>query len=59
MQKFNFITNEECVKNKKIFVTRCTDLNIASQGKTLKESIKNIKDAIKLYVKENPNINQN
>lgn len=57
--KFNLIINHEYVNNKKIFVTHCTNLGIASQGKTLKESLKNIKDAIKLYLEENPNINQN
>ena len=54
MSKFNLITNKEYIKNKEIFVTHCTDLGIASQGKTLKESLKNIKDAIKLYLEENP-----
>lgn len=31
------------------YVARCIDNNIASQGKTVEESIKNLKEAIELY----------
>ena len=42
------------VNKKKVFVAHCLNLGIASQGKTMEESMKNIKDAIKLYLEENP-----
>lgn len=31
------------------YVAKCIDNNIASQGKTIEESIKNLKEAIELY----------
>ena len=39
---------------KKIFAVHCLNLGIASQGKTVEEAMANIKDAIKLYLEENP-----
>lgn len=51
---FDIVVNEEYVKNKKIFVAHCLNLGIASQGKTAQEAMENIKDAIKLYLDENP-----
>lgn len=38
-------------KEDKWFVAECPELKIASQGKTLKSSIRNLKEAIKLYLK--------
>ena len=31
------------------YVARCIDNNVASQGKTIEEAIKNLKEAIELY----------
>ena len=51
---FDIVVNEECMKKKKIFVAHCLNLGIGSQGKTVEEAMENIKDAIKLYLEENP-----
>ena len=51
---FDIVVNEEYLNKKKIFVARCLNLGIASQGKTVEEAMENIKDAIKLYLEENP-----
>lgn len=32
------------------FSVVCTDLDVASQGETIKESLKNIKEAVELYL---------
>jgi len=31
------------------YIAKCIDNNVASQGKTIEESIKNLKEAIELY----------
>ena len=31
------------------YVAKCLDNNVASQGKTIEESLKNLKEAIELY----------
>lgn len=51
---FDIVINEERVNKKKVFVVHCLNLGITSQGKTVEEAVKNIKDAIKLYLEENP-----
>ena len=51
---FDIVVNEEYMNKKKIFVAHCLNLDIASQGKTVEEAMENIKDAIKLYLEENP-----
>ena len=51
---FDIVVNEEFMDKKKIFVVHCLNLGIASQGKTVEEAMENIKDAIKLYLEENP-----
>ena len=53
-QAFDIAVNEELVNDKKIFVSHCLNLGIASQGRSYEEAIENIKDAIKLYIEENP-----
>ena len=52
---FDVVINEERMNKKKIFVVHCLNLGITSQGKTVEEAMANIKDAIKLYLEENPN----
>lgn len=51
---FDIVINEEYIDKKKIFVSHCLNLGIASQGKTVEEAMENIKDAVKLYLEENP-----
>ncbi|MBU0898317.1 MAG: type II toxin-antitoxin system HicB family antitoxin [Nanoarchaeota archaeon] len=51
---FDIAVNEEIVNDKKVFVSHCLNLGIASQGKSYEEAIENIKDAINLYLEENP-----
>ena len=51
---FDIVVNEEYMRKKKTFVAHCLNLGIASQGKTVEEAMENIKDAIKLYLEENP-----
>lgn len=36
-------------KEEKWYVAKCIDNNVASQGKTIEESIKNLKEALELY----------
>lgn len=51
---FDIAINEEILKGKKIFVAHCLNLGIASQGYSYEEAIKNIKEAIILYLEECP-----
>lgn len=51
---FDIAVNEEYLNKKKIFVAHCLNLGIASQGKTVEGAMENIKDAIRLYLEENP-----
>ena len=51
---FDIVINEEHMNKKKIFVAHCLNFGIASQGKSVEEAMGNIKDAIKLYLEENP-----
>lgn len=54
LRAFDIAVNEELVNRKNVFVSHCLNLGIASQGNTYEEAIENIKDAIKLYLEENP-----
>jgi len=51
---FDVIISEEKLKGKTIFVVKCESLGIASQGFTLDEALKNIKEAVNLYLEEMP-----
>ncbi|MEA2054429.1 MAG: type II toxin-antitoxin system HicB family antitoxin [Candidatus Thermoplasmatota archaeon] len=51
---FDIAVNEELVNGKKVFVAHCLNLGIASQGHSYEEAIKNIEDAINLYLEECP-----
>ncbi len=51
---YDIVVNEEFVNKKRVFVVHCLNLGIASQGNTYEEAIKNIEDAIKLYLEECP-----
>ena len=37
-------------KEDDFFIARCPELNVTSQGETLEEAEKNIKEAIELYI---------
>ena len=43
--KYNVIIQKE----EKWYVAKCIDNNVASQGKTIEEAIKNLKEALELY----------
>lgn len=45
---------EKLSTGKPVFVVHCTSLGIASQGKTLEEAARNIKEAISAYLEECP-----
>lgn len=51
---FDIAINEEIANSKKVFVAHCLNLGIASQGNSYEEAIKNIEDAINLYLQECP-----
>lgn len=44
-------------KEKRLFVAKFLELELASQGKTKEEAVKNLKEALDLYL-EDENINQ-
>lgn len=48
------IIKERLSTGKPVFVAHCTNLGIASQGSTTDEAIKNMKEAIQLYLEEQP-----
>lgn len=49
--KYNVIIEQE----ENWYVAKCIDNNVASQGKTIEEALKNLKEAIELYLEnENP-----
>ena len=39
-------------KGEKQFVALCPELDVVSQGYTIEESLKNLKEAVELYVEE-------
>ena len=39
-------------KGEKQFVALCPDLDVVSQGYTVEESLKNLKEAVELYIEE-------
>jgi len=51
----DIVINKEKLSNgKDVFVVHCTNLGITSQGNTQEEAIKNIKEAVELYLAEKP-----
>ncbi|MEX2007709.1 MAG: type II toxin-antitoxin system HicB family antitoxin [Candidatus Levyibacteriota bacterium] len=43
-------------KENKIFVAKFLEIELASQGKTKKEAIVNLKEALELYLEDEPKI---
>ena len=53
----DIIINKETLSTgEPVYVAHCTRLGIASQGNTVEETIKNIKEAISLYLEECPEL---
>ena len=62
MKKRSIIWNKKGAKNMSIkynvmiqkeeewYVAKCLDNNVASQGKTIEEALKNLREALKLYL---------
>ncbi|KHO55038.1 MAG: hypothetical protein QT10_C0007G0024 [archaeon GW2011_AR19] len=48
------INKEKLSDGKDIFVALCPSLDVASQGESVEEAIKNIKEAVELYLEEMP-----
>lgn len=48
------INKEKLSTGEFVYVAHCTTLGIASQGRNTEEAIKNMKEAIKLYLEEQP-----
>lgn len=48
--KFTVIINKE----KKWYVSHCVELGVVSQGKTIEDAQKNLKEAVELYLEDNP-----
>ena len=48
------INKEKLSDGKDIFVVLCPGLDIASQGESVEEAMKNIKEAAELYLEEMP-----
>ena len=48
--KFTTIITQE----DKWFVARCLELGVVSQGKTIEEAQKNLKEAVELYLEDHP-----
>lgn len=48
--KFTIIINKE----KKWYVAKCVEFGVVSQGKTVEEAQKNLREAIELYMEDNP-----
>lgn len=46
--KYNVIIQKE----ENWYVAKCLDNNIASQGKTIEEAMKNLKEALELYMQD-------
>ena len=41
-------------KEEDMYVARCPEVGTASQGKTMEEALKNLKEATELYLEEKP-----
>ena len=50
--KFKTILNKEG----KWYVARCVELGVVSQGKTIEEAQKNLKEAVELYIEDKPRV---
>lgn len=44
------MSNVMIQKEEEWYVAKCVDNNVASQGKTIDEALKNLKEALELYL---------
>lgn len=44
------------IKEGKWYTARCAELGVVSQGKTVEEAQKNLKEAVELYLEDQPKI---
>ena len=44
------------IQEGKWHVARCVELGVVSQGRTIEEAQKNLKEAVELYLEDNPKI---
>ncbi len=52
MKEYTFTTSIQ--KEGKWYVAYCVELGVASQGKTIAEAKKNLKEAVELYLEDTP-----
>ena len=52
--KYNVMVQKE----ENWYVAKCLDNNVASQGKTIEEAMKNLKEALELYAQDEKTIQQ-
>ena len=45
-------------KENKWYVNRCVELGVVSQGKTIEDAQKNLKEAVELYLEDHPRLNK-
>lgn len=50
------INKEKLSDGSGIFVVLCPSLGVVSQGKSIEEAMKNIKEAVELYLEEMPEV---
>ena len=50
------INKEKLSDGKDVFVVVCPSLDVASQGMSVEEAMKNIKEAVELYLEEMPEV---
>ncbi len=43
-------------KDEKMYVAKCAEIGTVSQGKSVKEALKNLKEATELYLEEFPEL---
>lgn len=48
------INKEKLSDNSTVFVAHCSRLGVASQGSTTEQAIKNVKEAVEVYLEEQP-----
>ena len=50
------INKEELSDKSTMFSVQCPSLGVASQGRTIEEAMRNIKEAVELYLEEMPEV---
>lgn len=54
MRNVNYVVYQEG----KYFVSQCLNVDVSSFGESIDEAVFNLKDAVALYLKEEPNIHE-